>query len=158
MILTPTHHDCFDLPSIRTWTPLDVEDAYSLTARILKRHNPGVSTFSHELFLAVSLNLAYSGQRYADTMNANRQEVNSVVFFVGDPGWDSTYQTCLWFANYFAYTAQRDTKAAARVLSFVQAIAHLQGKTLDSYVMSSLLSWREALRQYGADMEWEKHG
>lgn len=153
-----TNLNCRDISDIRAWTEFDVADATVLASRVLKKNNPAVPALSYELFIVVSLYLAYSQDRYVDAAQPNRSDLNSLVHFAFDPGWASARQMLYSISNYFRDTPQVGTNAGQRAISFTQAAESVEDGILDALLIQYLISWRKALLAYEFENVWAKHG
>lgn len=128
-----------DLASIRTGTKHDLADAIALAALIFSRERTTMDSvtleFSKDLFVAVSLQIAYT------KVNGTLKDV---LDYISDPmSWDSEWQMLLFFRQSNEAFLQKET--ALWINGFMKKIVHLTAQRAEGMVKRCQIQWQTAL-------------
>lgn len=133
------------ISDIRIGTSHDWQDASQLAARVFRDRTSGWVT--RQLFAATAAYLAYSGEQFQASYQAHRQNqsrLDNLVFFVFDPGWDSSMQVVCHIHNYFSGDG-KVAPCAERVVAVTHAVLDLH--RCHEVVAAAFMAWRGAINK-----------
>lgn len=127
----------FNIESIRTDTNYDLSDAMTLASRVLAKSTMGLDrvsvSFSNDLLIAITLELAYS---------ESCGTLIDILNFICDPRWCNSKQILFSFFNRRDAFQQKD--AAAWLQSFNRKLKKLTDDEMDALVETCYQHWTSA--------------